>query len=293
MRWLFLFVLSLNLAYFAWQLSKTSSVDYANVPALKNVAPIILLSELKAKDTTKLAEKSSLQQISLHADNAAAEKSSVSEESEEQLVENDLTENNAGKDKVPAATPTLKDVVVKEAVQPKVEEVATVEKTLEATLPQPRCYTLGPFRDLDKLRALTREIKSYVKNADFRGNEENEQALYWVYLNPEKTQKKAIAVGRRLKAKKIKDFYVIRDGDKINGLSLGHFRNKAGAYGLAKKVKKLGFDVTVEPIFKTYTVYWLDYRLVDGVSIPEATLEKHIKTQEKNKISRLNRECAG
>jgi len=56
-------------------------------------------------------------------------------------------------------------------------------------------------------------------------------------------------------------------------------------------VQKSGFDVTVEPIFKSYTVYWLDYQLTDGVTIPEATFDKYIKTDEKGKISRLSRNC--
>ncbi|MBT8119565.1 MAG: SPOR domain-containing protein [Gammaproteobacteria bacterium] len=153
------------------------------------------------------------------------------------------------------------------------------------------CFTLGPFRDLDNLRGLTREIKSYVVEADFRGREEKEQTLYWVYVKPEKSRKKAIETGNRLKAKKIKDFYVIRDGEKVNGLSLGHFRNRSGAYGLAQKVQKLGFDVLVEPVFRSYTVYWLDYQLASGVSIPESIFDKYIKTSKKDKISRLARDC--
>jgi hypothetical protein len=58
-------------------------------------------------------------------------------------------------------------------------------------------------------------------------------------------------------------------------------------------VQKLGFDVTVEPLFKTYTVYWLDYQLIDGVTIPESTFDEYIETDEKTKVSRLSRDCAG
>ncbi len=90
----------------------------------------------------------------------------------------------------------------------------------------------------------------------------------WVYIKPEKSRKKAIETGDRLKSKKIKDFYVIRDGEQKNGLSLGRFKSKSGAYELAKKVKKLGFEVTVEPLFKSHTIYWLDYQLASGVKIP-------------------------
>ncbi|MFV9615737.1 MAG: SPOR domain-containing protein [Gammaproteobacteria bacterium] len=154
-----------------------------------------------------------------------------------------------------------------------------------------RCFTLGPFRDLDNLRSLTREIKPYVVTTDFRGREEREQYLYWVYIQPEKNRKKAIETGQRLKAKKIKDFYIIREGEKIHGVSLGRFRNKNSAYGLAKKVKKFGFDVIVEPVFKIYTVYWLDYQLADGVSIPETLYEHYTQSTKKGKVSRLSRSC--
>ena len=113
-----------------------------------------------------------------------------------------------------------------------------------------------------------------------------------MYVQPEVNHKKAVETGNRLKQKKIKDFYVILEGEKIHGVSLGHFRNKEGAYGLAKKVRRLGFDVQVEPVFKTYTVYWLDYQLASGVSIPKSILDQYIQSEKKDKISRLRRDCA-
>jgi hypothetical protein len=285
MRWLFLFVLSLNLVYFAWQLSQSSSVDYADVPALKNVESIVLLSELKPQEN--LVEN--FANAEPPGDGSVEEMSA--EQPDAEPVVGQLQEVIA---EVPVAAESVATVE-----KPVITEVSAAAEIVPAEvvaveLPQQaKCFTLGPFRDLEKLRGLTREIKSYVESADFRGYEEKEQALYWVYVNPEKTRRNAIATGRRLKAKKIKDFYVIREGDKINGVSLGYFRNKRRAYGLAKKAEKLGFDVTVEPIFKTYTVYWLDYQLSDGVSIPESTFDKYIKTGEKDKINRLDRECNG
>ena len=226
----------------------------------------------------------------------------------EQLAENSPADQ--GSDVIDVASSnavTVEEVPAYPVVKPAVTAVAPEQaKQLAANLAQTSadevaqsgaeqatdCYTLGPFRDLDNLRGLTREIKSYVVKADFRGREEKEQTLYWVYVKPEKTRKKAIETGKRLKARKIKDFYVIRDGEKENGLSLGHFRNKEGAYGLAKKVQILGFDVIVEPVFRSYTIYWLDYQLSSGVSIPESIFEKYIKSAKKNKISRLSRDCA-
>jgi hypothetical protein len=301
MRWLFLFVLTLNLAYIGWEMSKSPSEDYADVPALKNVQTIVLLSELKqqAADAAK-AE---------HAEDGAEEALAEVRVAETALAENatavEADAEKASPEQVdPVATEEKPQEVVKpepvKAIETKAVEitekpVVTTAAIQPVTTTRPAqsasCFTLGPFRDLDKLRALTREIKSYVVEADFRGREEREQTLYWVYIKPEKNRASAIETGKRLKAKKVKDFYVIRDGEKVNGLSLGHFRNKNGAYGLAKKVKNLGFDVIVEPVFKIYTVYWLDYQLAGGVEIPESIFDKHVKAAKKDKISRLSRGC--
>lgn len=312
MRWLFLFVFTLNLAYIAWELTQPAADGYADVPALKNVQPIVLLSELQPQQPD-LANTEVDVVAEAHVEIEPTEDESVTAATETKSVGGMADQQAAAKGVASA------EVAVEERVLPvQPEKVSDVEQETDSRADSPEqaeavvagaekaapvdvaqakpeqkasCYTVGPFRELDKLRGLTREIKSYVVKADFRGREEKEQAIYWVYLKPEKSRKKAIETGKRLKAKKIKDFYVIREGEKENGISLGHFRNKSGAYGLAEKVKNLGFDVTVDPVFRTYTVYWLDYQLSYGVIIPESVFEKYTKTSKKEKISRLSRDC--
>jgi hypothetical protein len=288
MRWLFLIVLSLNLAYVAWQISVPASDTSVNVQPLNNVPPIILLSELKHGERTD-----SVEAVQMLAQASEQQEVVTDDSSDETLITEQnsatlqaVTDEKSGK--MSDQSPEKITGNTEEKVVPVIEDVVAVPET---SSPGENCYTLGPFRDLEKLRSLTREIKSYVVAADFRGREEREQSLYWVYIKPEKNRKKAIETGKRLKAKKIKDFYVIRKGEKINGLSLGHFRNKSSAYGLAEKVKKLGFDAIVEPVFKSYTIYWLDYQLADGVSVPETVFEKYIQSTKKDKISRLSRDC--
>ena len=294
MRWLFLFVLSLNLAYFAWQSTRPPADNYADVEPLKNVPPILLLSEV------------SMSQDEVEADSA----NMVVPAAKDMPVEGGKPEDKPADAEVPvqqsnevssiAQAKTEVEVSTDTASQPAAATSTSEKAAQQPVVPAPiqsqadeRCFTLGPFRDLDKLRSLTREIKSYVTEADFRGKEERGAAIYWVYLTPENSRSEAIATGKRLKSKKIKDFYIIRDGNKVNGISLGHFRNKAGAYGLAKKVTKLGFDVNVEPIFKTYTIYWLDYQLAEGVTIPGKIFDNYTTNINKDKVSRLKRECDG
>lgn len=299
MRWLFLIVLFLNLAYIAWQTTRPVTQSYENVQPLKNVRPIVLLSELKQQEALAHPEVNSKKQQSLpqivkvEAITEAVEVTEVAE----------ITSVKKSEQIKQPALPSDENKVVAEIKPLKTPNESQEEPHMSmgggdfagsregGAIIKESCFTLGPFRDLDKLRSLTREIKPYVITTDFRGREEREQYLYWVYIQPEKNRKKAIETGKRLKAKKIKDFYVIRKGEKIHGISLGRFRNKNSANGLAKKVKKLGFDVTVEPVFKSYTVYWLDYQLVDGVNIPETLLEHYTQAANNGKVSRLKRVC--
>ena len=301
MRWLFLFVLSLNLAYFAWQSTREPAESYADVEPLKNVSPIVLLSEVSisqdqfeadSTDTVASSVTDTAAEGGKPVDNPAVAESSPRQSEDASSVaaaESAVQSANDTTSQSEAAESTTEKKVKQQSSLVTAEGAA--QPASQSAQPAERCFTLGPFRDLDKLRSLTREIKSYVTEADFRGKEERGPAIYWVYLTPEKSRKEAIATGNRLKSKKIKDFYIIRDGDKVNGISLGHFRNKAGAYGLAEKVRKLGFDVNVEPIFKTYTIYWLDYQLAEGVTIPEKIFDKYTTNSNKDKVTRLKREC--
>ncbi len=279
MRWLFLIALFLNLAYMTWQILMPATDLYADMPVLKNVDSIILLSELK--------QRKKIDSVSEAVD--LVQKSVEIKADEENVSIEDIISDQTGIERQDVAeeiiTETKDDavVVLKESASTEVSQAKSAEGE--------SCFTLGPVRDLDKLRSFIREIKPYVEKADFRGQEESRLSVYWVYIRPEKNRKQAIETGQRLKAKKIKDFYIIRQGEKNNGISLGYFRNKNRAFRLEKKVKNLGFDVLLEPIFKTYTVYWLDYQLVSGAGIPEAIIEKYSQSTKTDKTSRLSRDC--
>ncbi len=56
MRWLFLIVLFLNLAYIVWQTTRPVTQSYEDVRPLKNVRPIVLLSELKQQSSPQIGE---------------------------------------------------------------------------------------------------------------------------------------------------------------------------------------------------------------------------------------------
>ncbi|HEB82186.1 MAG TPA: SPOR domain-containing protein [Gammaproteobacteria bacterium] len=317
MRWLFLFVLSLNLAYIAWQLNREPDVPAPAMQPLKGVPPIVLLGELSDKEAPAQlatgqntagepqAEKEMVMQPAAAAPDAQVDAETtpvIAEKSAEPSGEADAAKTNQAVSEADEAGPARGNATVAAAVtEEKMTAAGTAEQSVteqsiteqSITEPSASCYTLGPFRDIGKLRALTRDIRSYVETADFRGKEKTEQSLYWVYISPLENRKEAIATGKRLRAKKIKDFYIIREGENINGISLGYFRNKKGAEGLVRRVQKQGFDARIEPVFKTYTVYWLDYRLAPGKRIPQSIIDRHVKADKAREIKNLKRDCDG
>jgi hypothetical protein len=223
MRWLFLFVLVLNLSYVGWELSQPEEVLNV-IKADENVPKIVLLSEIGKESVAVSVGKS-------------------------------------------------------EPVSGQREEVVAVKGS---------CYTLGPFNELNKLREVTRGIKKYVVAASYRSHQEKEPAMFWVYLEPAKDYSKAKVLADRLKRAKVKDYFIIKSEPKINGVSLGSFREKDRAYDHAKRITDLGFKPEVEVSFKDYTIYWLDYDVAAGKNIPEGIFDRYLSS----KINHLVRDCS-
>jgi len=180
--------------------------------------------------------------------------------------------------------------VQKEELEDLASDVTQLEEVSETPMAEAvQCFTLGPFSQKDSLQELKNEIAPYVVNAVIRDKKGRDYTVHWVYIQPEKNRKNIIKVAKRLKTKKIKDFYIIREGEKNNGISLGHFKDKQRAIGLEAKVKKLGFDVHIEPINRTSEVYWLEYELI-GQVLPKEIINKYTQSADPV-VSRLSRDC--
>jgi hypothetical protein len=248
MRWLFLFVLLVNIVFVSWEISQSTDESTALEPST-DIPTIELLSE------TGQATKVPTQEAPEITKPVQASRSTT-----QQTKKSTASEKKQAKTTAP---------------------VVTIPDTN-------RCFTLGPFRELDNLREFTRAIKDYVIAASFRSREEQEQSMFWVYLEPVASMKEAKKLGKRLESKKIKDYYVISSGPKAKGISLGHFKEKGRAQAHTESIQKLGFKPLVEPVFKSYTIYWLDYKVPAGKVIPQKIFSKHLS----KKINRLDRSCS-
>ncbi|HHJ36629.1 MAG TPA: hypothetical protein ENJ87_12770, partial [Gammaproteobacteria bacterium] len=199
MRWLFLFVLFLNLAYIGWQMSLSPADSYAGIAPLKGAQPIVLLSEVKShameQEATDIVveERASEEAVAEQQDDTQAPEEPatiIPEIRKQQSVSADAEQ------KPDLAAVDNKPVKVSEKIAPiNAVKPDVVQKKPVSTGLTGRCFTLGPFRDLAKLRGLTREIKPYVATTDFRGQEKAEPVIYWVYIEPEKNYKKATETG--------------------------------------------------------------------------------------------------
>lgn len=319
MRWLFFIILAINVAYIAWQTKFPESTDELIKSVVSKDNSITLLSERDAKPGVRKINARGEDEVIAQTDlsNASVEEDGVINQeqsdnslaSERQSQQQGAPENN--QQNMGQITQTSKALLQKDQTSETVSvkgnkseqvlseklkhdqqvRVPGSDKDIISTEPeQATCYTVGPFQSMEKLRGFVKDIKSYVAQAGFRNMEEKMLTVYWVYLKPVKSRKQARSLGKELKAKKIKDFYIIRTGEKNNGISLGHFKSKQRATKLYSKVKKLGFDVIIEPVFKAFTVYWLDYKVVGNKDIPESVFDRY--TQSSEKLGRVVRDCA-
>jgi hypothetical protein len=289
MRWLFLLLLVLNVGYVAWELERERPKAVHTTALPTGVERIVLLHELESRQ----AEKGDIAQPATTPDTQQA-RIKPSEDDSTQPQQAEAGQTQAMPAQVAVAAHVSADIETMAegqgparpgapADRPEVTSAATPEESSAVDL----CYTLGPFSEMQTLRLVTREIKDYVVEASFRSREEQEQSMFRVFLKPVGSKQEAKALIKELVSNNIRDYFIITDGPNKNGISLGYFSSKRRAYGHADRVRKLGFDVIVEPVFRTYTIYWLDYRIRSGNEIPQQIFDDHLE----NSAQRLSRTC--
>jgi len=284
MRWLFLLLLILNIGYVAWELNREQSqpADTAALP--KGVARLVLLSELESKPPQDEPVIQAADQVAGQEPEALPSAAAVAPQQQDRARK---TESRPAED----AKPDHGATVAADGVADDRQLETPLGQSADKPLTKPAgdlCYTLGPFRELKTLRLVTREIKDYVIEASFRSREEQEQSMFRVFLRPVSSKREAEALIKQLVSKNVRDYFIITDGPNKNGISLGYFSDKGRAHRHAGRIRKLDFDVVVEPVFRNYTIYWLDYRIRAGNEIPQQIFDQHLD----NTAQRLSRSCS-
>jgi len=296
MRWLFLLLLVLNVGYLAWELNREHAQLAVPNTLPKGAERIVLLRELDSEKqhdegfSQAQAQVASVEPAITDAVQAPVTEPADNESASPYQIEAKKTDIQAAEVASAENAAAVEDGVQADG-QDAMSAAMHAEKPVQVPVAKPKddlCYTLGPFREMKTLRLVTREIKDYVVDASFRSREEQEQTMFRVLLKPVGSKQEAKALTRELASKNIKDYFIISEGPSKNAISLGYFSSKSRAYRHADRVRKLGFDVVAEPVFSTYTIYWLDYRIKADHEIPQQIFEDHLEKSSQ----RLNRSCS-
>jgi len=288
MRWLFLLLVVINVGYVAWELERERPQHVHTTALPTGVGRIVLLRELES--VTAENEDEDIAQPATTPDTQQAQ-IKPSEDDSAQPQQAGAEQAQTAPTQVAVAADVSADIeTMAENQGPARTDVPAdmPEATPEDKLAVDLCYTLGPFSEMQTLRLVTREIKDYVVEASFRSREEQEQTMFRVLLKPVGSKQEAKELIKELVSNNIRDYFIITDGPSKNAISLGYFSSKSRAYGHADRVRKLGFDVIVEPVFRTYTIYWLDYRIKSGNEIPQQIFDDHLE----NSAQKLGRTCS-
>lgn len=274
MRWLFLLLLLVNIGYVTWEVNREHPPQTRSHVLPPGVERIVLLGEPEPASGQAAKAVATATQTAQKPDKIRA------------------PENLASKQQGVAETGQQKPLPGLQAPGDTVEGVQQAKSPAATKVAKSRpevdlCYTLGPFSEMKTLRRVTREIKDYVVEASFRSKEEQEHTMFRVFVRPVGSKQEAKALIKELVSKNIRDYFIITDGPNKNGISLGYFSSKGRAYRHADHVRTLGFDATAEPVFRSYTIYWLDYRIKSGNAIPADIVDAYLE----NSTQRLSRDC--
>lgn len=179
------------------------------------------------------------------------------------------------------ATPPAGSVVHESGVglQTK-EKPAPSLPTVPAVSEQPAvCWQIGPFKEeisagqvISRLSAM--DISLGLQSVDIPAESD-----YWVYLPPEVSRKAAIKLLRELQSKKI-DSFLITEGERTNGISLGFFTQKDRADSVMKMRSDQGYSPAIREILRVDTEFWLIFDEAKFGKLSDVLWQKIIQGSE-------------
>ena len=151
------------------------------------------------------------------------------------------------------------------------------------------CYSLGPFInkiEADKTQSLLQQQEVTSKQIKLR---DTSRTGFWVLLPASGTRDEANKAITRLKALKVKDYFLVATGSHENAISLGVFSQKNLARRRVDEMIRLGFVPSMESVALPRKVYWLNW-YKDSKKQPDKALIEKLKKQDAQ-ISKVERSC--
>lgn len=133
------------------------------------------------------------------------------------------------------------------------------EPEVVAPAAKPVCASIGPFANAAAAKA-TRGYLQGLGKVDSHQQTGQQRVGYWVLVPPQASRAAAESIAAQLKAKGIKDYWIVSKGEVKNGISLGVFSQKDNADAFIKRARAKGFTVELREKTKPVEQLWLDYR---------------------------------
>jgi hypothetical protein len=155
---------------------------------------------------------------------------------------------------------------------PNKESETAAADTQSAT--EARCLRVGGIRSENQLQSLRLSLRKLGAEEFHKGGEAGAASgntKFWVMLPPYPDLNKATEAAGALKAMKVKDFFVVRNGEYANAVSLGVFSTRARAQRRLEQISTLKgrkLKAKIETIGSSTSseYFWLSFKLGDEAS---------------------------
>ncbi len=159
-----------------------------------------------------------------------------------------------------AATPAPATPAQPEVAKPQVAEATPVAAAAKPVTPPapapapekpvtppvaaepPRCIALGPFADRAAATSAQGKAGNVISQVRLREPAASGSARFRVMLPATASREEAQATVKRIVAAGLSDYYIISQGEDINAVALGQYRNREGAERRMAAVQAAGFQ---------------------------------------------------
>jgi len=173
------------------------------------------------------------------------------------------------------------------AIEPEQPDSKSIDGAILPVSASKSCYTIGPFDSDDALKKVQ---QLFVDNKiDFRQRTFTEPELfgYNVLLPPFPSRDAAVAMVKILVQKGITDYYIMRDSELDNAISLGLFREHRFAVRHMTFLEKKGLTPEMKTRYYDRSRHWIDYTEQEN-RIDETAL---VRMSPESDVQRLLRAC--
>jgi hypothetical protein len=151
------------------------------------------------------------------------------------------------------------------------EEPETPEDSIAEAAGEPdghACVRIGPFDSESEQASLESELQELFSRVHARETKSIVDDGYWVFLPSLPSRSEAELAVEKLKAAGVSDYYLVREGESLNAVSLGIYDRREPAEARRRQVRGLvpGLDIVIELKTRIQSKYWLDAGPVDALN---------------------------